>query len=424
MPTFFRMMEVLSCSMADFLPYILLVVYPFRNQTRLKSFLAGLLMLVITPALLQYDISSGLGTSPVAMPYPLMRSIVLLVFAVLVIRAHIGKMLLNTLSIINISILISAVADRFAADYTVQHLLITLLMQVLLLAPYTLNLVYCLAPTLNESDAPVWKLLFAAPAVGTVLGCILLSSGASALPIVMLVAIVAAAAAAALTLHLTGTEMITLILKKDRPAKKAAPAPAAVAAPVAEPVPDLAQAYLMNLQKRMQDAEYSYKELLLQVMTMEDDLNQENLQQLRERLNTMRKQLAPEVASTGNAAVDAVVTYYTRQAMLSSVKVATNLTLPETATVSDEDLTVLMGCLLECALDACREQTAGTRRIASASYQDGDLLQIGIKNTYASPLDPDCELLNICRQIVARYDGKLTVLDMNGVSQVVAVLHV
>ena len=57
MPTYFRMMEVLSCSMMDFLPYILLVVYPFRNQTRLKSFLAGILTLVITPALLYYDIS-------------------------------------------------------------------------------------------------------------------------------------------------------------------------------------------------------------------------------------------------------------------------------------------------------------------------------------------------------------------------------
>lgn len=420
MPTFFRMMEVLACSMADFLPYILLVVYPFRNHLRLKSFLAGFLTLAMTPALLYYDILSALGTSPVDIPFPLMRSIVLLVFAILVIHAHIGKMLLNTLSVINISILISAVTDCFAADYTVQHLLITLLLQTILLAPYTLNLIYCLASTLNESEQAVWKLLFAAPAAGTILGCIMLHTGASALPSAMIVAIVLAAIAAVVSLHLTETEMITVILKKDRPAKKVMPAPA----PVAAPQQDLVQTYLTNLQKRMRDAEYSYKELLLQVMTMEDDLNQENLEQLRQRLNTMRKQLAPEIAASGNPNVDPIIAYYTRQAMLSNVKVASNLSLPETATVSDEDMSALMGCLLECALDACREQTSGTRRIATASYQDGDLLQIGIKNTYASPIDSDCELLNICRQIVARYDGKLTVLDMNGVSQIVAVLHV
>ena len=60
MPTYFRMMEVLSCSLMDFLPYLLLIVYPFRNHLRLKSFLAGVLTLVITPALLYYDTSCAL----------------------------------------------------------------------------------------------------------------------------------------------------------------------------------------------------------------------------------------------------------------------------------------------------------------------------------------------------------------------------
>ena len=386
MPTFFRMMEVLSCSMMDFLPYFLLVVYPFRNHLRLKSFLAGFLMLLMTPAVLYYDILSALGTSPVDMPFPLMRSVALLVFSVLVIRANIGKMLLNTLSVINISILISAVADKFAADYTAKHLLITLLLQAVLLIPYAINLIRYLAPVLNDSDAPMWKLLFAAPAVGTILGCVMLLSGAGALPVVMVIAMILAAAAA-------------FIFNKT-------------------------QTYLDGLQKRMNDAETSYKELLLQVMTMEDDLNQENFEQLRQRLDTMRKQLAPEVAATGNSAVDPIVAFYTRQAMLSNIKIVTNLSLDEATSVSDEDLCVLIGCLMECAVDTCREQASGTRRIATASYQDGDLLQIGIKNTYGSPVDPDCELLNICREIIQRYDGKLTVLDIDGASQIVVVLHV
>lgn len=413
MPTFFRMMEVLSCSMMDFLPYFLLVVYPFRNHLRLKSFLAGFLMLLMTPAVLHYDILSALGTSPVDIPFPLMRSVALLVFSVLVIRANIGKMLLNTLSVINISILISAVADKFAADYTAKHLLITLLLQAVLLIPYAINLIRYLAPVLNDSDAPMWKLLFAAPAVGTVLGCVMLLSGAGALPVVMVIAMILAAAAAFI-FNKTETEMIPMILKKDRFAKKDMPALR----------PSASQTYLDGLQKRMNDAETSYKELLLQVMTMEDDLNQENFEQLRQRLDTMRKQLAPEVAATGNSAVDPIVAFYTRQAMLSNIKIVTNLSLDEATSVSDEDLCVLIGCLMECAVDTCREQASGTRRIATASYQDGDLLQIGIKNTYGSPVDPDCELLNICREIIQRYDGKLTVLDIDGASQIVVVLHV
>ena len=90
--------------------------------------------------------------------------------------------------------------------------------------------------------------------------------------------------------------------------------------------------------------------------------------------------------------------------------------------VSDEDMAVLLSCLLENAMNTCREQASGTRRIALATYQDDELLQIGIKNTYDSPMDPNCELLNICRSIAARYDGKLAVIDKDGAVQVIVTL--
>ena len=423
MPTYFRMMEVLSCSMMDFLPYILLVVYPFRNHLRLKSLLAGVLTLIITPALLYYDISCALlGTAPVGLPYPLLRSLILLVFSLLVIQTDIRKMLLSTCSVINLSLLISALADRFAADYTAKHLMVTVLLQVFLLAPYTLNLVYILAPTLNESDAKVWKLLFAAPAAGTVLGCILLLSGSSAPVAAMIAVLILSAVAAAAAVILTKTEMITLILKKDRPAKKEAPvAVAAAPAPVQR---GAKQTYLSNLQKRMSDAELGYKELLLQVMTMEDDLNNDDLEQLRSRLNTMRNQLAPNVDPTGIAQLDSVLTFYTRQAMLGSIKLASNISLPEMSSVSDEDMTALMGCLMETAVSACQEQASGTRRIATATHLDEDLLQIGVKFTYGDPTDSESDLLNICRSIVSRYDGRLAVIDMKGATQIVASVHI
>lgn len=423
MPTYFRMMEVLSCSMMDFLPYILLVVYPFRNHLRLKNLLAGVLTLIITPALLYYDISCALlGTAPAGLPYMLLRSLILLVFSVLVIQTDIRKMLLNTCSVINLSILISALADRFAADYTAKNLMMTVLLQAFLLTPYTLNLVYALAPTLNESDAKVWQLLFAAPAAGTVLGCILLLSGSSAPVAAMIAVLILSAVAAAAAVILTKTEMITLILKKDRPAKKETPvAVAAAPAPVQR---GAKQTYLSTLQKRMSDAELGYKELLLQVMTMEDDLNNDDLEQLRSRLSAMRNQLSPNVTPTGIAQLDSALTFYTRQAMFGSVKLVSNISLPEMSSVSDEDMTALMGCLMETAISACQEQTAGTRRIATATHLDEDLLQIGVKFTYGEPTDSGSELLNICRSIVSRYDGRLAVIDMKGATQIVASVHI
>ena len=416
MPTFFRMMEVLSCSMAGFLPYMLLVIYPFRNHLRLKNFLAGLLTLAIAPAVLYYDTASALGTAPTAIPYMLMRSAMLLAFAVLVIRANIGKVLLNTFTVINLSLLITAAANRFAPIYTAQHLLNTVILQVLLLGTYTMILIRLLGPTLNESTSPVWNLLWIAPAVGTVIGCMMVSS--PAMPFVMVFAILLGAGATTLVLNKTKTEMMTVFMKK------AAPAPRTVAEAPVPSMPDPVQLYYSNLQARMVESGYSSKEMLLQVMTMEDDLNQQDYEQLRARLTALRKQLAPEITSTGNNRIDPILTYYTRQAMLGGIKMVTNIELPECSSIPDADMAVLIGGLLDSALDACRQQSSGTRRIATASNLSEGLLQIGVKCTYSDEFDSDSEQLNICRRIAARHGGKLNVSDMGGVVQIVVSLNI
>ena len=418
-PTFFRMMEVLACSMADFLPYILLVVFPFRNRTRLRSFLAGFLTLVMTPAVLYYDISRALlGTIPVVSPFLLMRSAALFIFAVLVIQARPGKALLNACTIANLSILISALTHRFAADYTAKHLLVTLLLQALLLTPYAFSMDRIVMPMLSASKSKIWELLFLIPAVGMLISCLMFNIGAAALPAVMIAILVLTAAGVAAAYYLTREEMGTLILKKEKPAKrKSSPA-------VSVSRPDPVQTYLPALQKRMLEAEFSYRELLLQVMTMEEDLDSENLAQLREKLAVMKKQLAPQIAPSGNAHLDPVLSYYTRQAMLSNIKVASNVSLPDMCSVSDDELTVLFGCLLDTALDSCREQMSGTRRIAIATMVDDDLLQIGVKHTYETPADQTGDLLNICRDIAARYDGKVNVIDMNDAYQIVVTLQI
>ena len=416
MPTFLRMMEVLSCSMAGFLPYLLLVIYPFRNHLRLKNFLAGLLTFAIAPAVLYYDMASALGTAPTAIPYMLMRSAALLAFAVVVIKANIGKVLLNTFTVINFSLLITAAANRFAPAYTAQYLLNTVVLQLLLLGTYTQILVRTLAPTLNESASPVWNLLWIAPAVGTVIGCLMVSS--PAMPFVMVFAIFLAAGAAALVLTKTKTEMMTVFMKK------AATAARTVAEAPVPSMPDPVQLYYSNLQARMVESGYSSKEMLLQVMTMENDLEQQDYEQLRARLTALRKQLSPEITSTGNNRIDPILTYYTRQALLSGVKMVTNIELPESSSIPDADMAVLIGGLLDSALDACREQSTGTRRIATASNLRDGLLQIGVKCTYGDEFDSDSEQLNICRQIAARHGGKLNVSDMGGVVQIVVSLNI
>ena len=87
-------------------------------------------------------------------------------------------------------------------------------------------------------------------------------------------------------------------------------------------------------------------------------------------------------------------------------------------------MTVLISCLMDNALSACREQTAGTRRIAIATSQKEDMLQLGVKNTYGNAIDPESEQLEICRSIAERYDGTLQFRDEDGAAQVMITLNI
>ena len=40
-PTYFRLIEAMSCSLTDFLPYLLLVVYPFLQKYFVKGLTVG-----------------------------------------------------------------------------------------------------------------------------------------------------------------------------------------------------------------------------------------------------------------------------------------------------------------------------------------------------------------------------------------------
>ena len=419
MPTFLRIMEILSCSMAGILPYLLLLIYPHRNHLRLKSFLAGLLTIAMTVVLLQYDLTSALGMTSVIPSVHLFTSAALLAFALLVVRMPIGKTLLSSCAVINLYALISAAADCFAPAYTLRHLLITVVLQLVLLIPYGLILAKRLGPTLCTSDAQVWKKIWIAPAAGTVLAVALMLIGVSnaVLAVAMLTAVIVASVVVTIVLHKTKTEMITLILRKEKPAKKTAAAPAVQ-------MIDSVQVYYTHLLTRLAEANHNNQALLLQMMSMEDDLNQENYDQALKRLSFLRKQLSATCDPTGNSLIDQILTYYTRQAMLSGIKIVSSVTLPEMSAVTDEHMAVLIASMMDQAMDACRHQTSGTRRMAIATYLNEDVLQIGVKNTYSNDMDPESEEMDTCRKIAAGYGGRVEMTANDGVAQVVVVLNI
>ena len=420
MPTFLRIMEALSCSMAGILPYLLLIIYPYRNHLRLKNFLAGLLTIAMTAVLLRYDLASALGMTPMTPSVRLLTSVAFLIFTLVVVRAPVGKVLLSSCTVINLYALIGAAADCFAPVYTLRHFVITAVLQLILLIPYALILVKRLGPTLCISNARVWQYLWIIPTAGTASACVMHLTGISATMVTaaMVIVIVLSAVIAAVELHKTKTEMITLILRKEKPAKKVASAAPAVQ------MPDPVQTHYSNLMMRLAEADHNNQALLLQIMSMEDDLNQENYEQVLNRLNFLRKQLSATCDPTGNSRIDRILTYYTRQAMLSGIKIVSSVTLPEMSAVTDEHAAVMIACLMDHAMDACRQQSGGTRRIAVATHISEEVLQIGVKNTYTEQYESDGDYLDVCRSIAQCYGGTVQTFEGDGVMQTVVALNI
>lgn len=420
MPTFLTMAKILSCFMAGLLPYMLLLVYPFRNHLRLKGFPAGFLSLLLAAAQLHLELQLSLGTSALSLPLPLLQSGAFLLFSLLAIRAPIHKVLMNTASVMSFSLLIHAAAQS-AGRYSLRYLLITLALQAVILVPYALVLVKCLAPTLNISGAKVWSFLWIIPTLVAAAGCILfyLNVASATLATILVIAVILSATAVTLVLYLTKTEMITLLFTKMKPVKQAPPTPA----PAAQ-VPDWRQQHYVQLQTRMEESERSCRDMLAQVVAMGDHLDNREFEQLREKIAALKKQLAPVDCDTGNNRIDPVLSYFIRQAQLANIKVATNVVFPDKSSFADADLMILVGALMDIATEGCRSQTSGTRRIALATYLEDGELQLGIKFTHDETPEEDNEFLQICRQVVQYHGGTVEVSGIEGVSQIVAMMKI
>ena len=99
MPTFLKMAEVLCCSMAGFFPYLLLLVYPFRNHLRLKGIIAGVLSFALIPLVLYRDVTAALAGTP---PLPsLLLGLGFLLFAIVSVRTPIWKVLFHGCGIVS-----------------------------------------------------------------------------------------------------------------------------------------------------------------------------------------------------------------------------------------------------------------------------------------------------------------------------------
>ena len=85
---------------------------------------------------------------------------------------------------------------------------------------------------------------------------------------------------------------------------------------------------------------------------------------------------------SNHPAADAILSYYAGAALRIHADFSAVLQLPESLNISDTDLCILLGNLLENAVEACERQTSGKRFVYLRGETTGRQLRLVVDNSF------------------------------------------
>ena len=149
---------------------------------------------------------------------------------------------------------------------------------------------------------------------------------------------------------------------------------------------------------------------------------------LSDYIDLYRGRLPPDMRERycQNDMVNAIVCYYAALARDSGVEFEAGVDYPEDCPVSGTDITVLLGNLLENAVEACKQETGELKTIQLRVKRRGPSLLILVDNPCTAPIvfDGDTPLSSkregagigvvSVREIAARYGGTAQFEQKNG----------
>lgn len=441
MPSPFRILEILTCSLASFLPFVMLLTYPFRHHLRATGFLTSL------AAVLQmvYDLAIGLG---LLQHTPTTSAIVLgvhMLLALLLIRASFGKKLFTILTTVNSAIALSLGAKYlegifFPGQTMLYHwtyLVLLLALEALILLPFGLLLMRRHVRVTTGHIAP-WGMLWLISAAVFAAWVYMSHQGLLNLPVDLLMIgltvfswlitlpfirkpdeiqeePVPAEPDPILEALAAESEMpgeIPAAPAQEIPIPQPVPAPQSIAEEIPAPpqpaekpalqeqatkkLPSLRASrdpdFNIRMQAQQQDhliarmaqSNQFHRELRRHIEAMNYRLERKQYDKLQAHLNSLQQQFASEDETVycENAALNSILAYFCQMAGYCGVKLTTDVNLPASTPVAAADLNVLFGNLLDNALDACKKQASHDRRIFTSAWADACCIYLSVENTY------------------------------------------
>ena len=479
MPSIARILEILLYSVTIFVPWLLVTYYPFRTQLRLSANVVALFAAVMAAGRIALDLASGLGLLNSTTVIQIILTLVYILCFFASVRAPLAEMIVNLVLVLALAFLSTTTVDALEPVLTPQlaHTPYNWAYSVILLAlEGIIAIMYCLLyDSVKPAIAALCKKVLAAkpkevPAAE--------EKAEKEEPAEAAEAPAAeeeapktepAPAAEEEKEESPAEEEVQPAPLKEEPAEPAPapvaeapaveapketapepvpaqvpaePAPAAPQEPETPTAPSVSNEQLLSMQftslnSRILESRQVRKDLRRQIDTMADCLNTKNYDRLRALLMAMRQQFST-TSYGSNAALSAPLDYFAQIARSRGIRMDIDVELPNEIpeSIYPMDLIVVIGNLLDNALDACKAQKKPDRRISISITQKEQALCFVVENTYELPVRQDENGaylsskydgpgagLQVVRNITQRYNGELSIAHTNTSFQVSATLN-
>lgn len=479
MPSIPRILEILFYSLAIFVPWLFVTFYPFRNNLRFNSNLVALLAAVMAAARIAVDMTTGLGIIENTSTIQLVLLAAYVLFFIASVRGPLVEMIVNLLIVLALSFVSTTMVQNLEsvltpaldqAVYNWAYTVILLALNGIIAVLY--GLLYQPAkafvvkqyknitakpkaepaaegekPTETSEaaeDAPAAEEEKAEPAPAAVVK----EEKTDSTP-----------AAEVKEERPEPTPAAEVKEEKSEPASAAAvkeekPEPAPVAAvkeeitesapAVGEPqsaaisTDQLISMQYTNLNSRILESRQVRGNVRRSIDAMTESLNSKNYDKLRAQMMALRQQCTTTSFSK-DVVLSVTLDYFAQICSNRGIHMNVNLQLPEdiSSTVNANDLIVVLGNLMDNALDACKLQRNADRHITVSGNLYGQTLRFVVENTYEQPVvqnedgtyqstkyDGPGAGLKIVRSIADNYNGDVKIDHSNGLFQVTVTLNI
>lgn len=390
MPPVYRFIEIIVYSLLNFLPFLVLALYPFRHSLRFSRGVTGILigLLSVIQVLLGAWVSFVPGNH--AAIASALSTALYAAFYFLAVKKHFGKTLFTLLMISNLAnfavisakciegLLFPALAMQ---SYRWSFSMMLFAVEILLSVPIFLYMKSVFTPAVEKEPSGFeWRYLWLIPATFYIVWYFAIYSvvSRSALEIALRpknTLFLFIINVGAILIYYVVTR---LILEQNQTLE------------LEEKNHQLSMQAVQyeNLQEKITEARRAKHDVRHHISIIREYVSKGELDALLRYLDGYNDSLPDDllIRFCENPAANAVLLYFAQQAKDNDIDYIVQADIPGDIFVSDTDISVLFGNLIENAIDACKEESGDDRKIDIRAMLKGSTLCVTVDNTFTGTL--------------------------------------